>query len=285
MQELQAAGVPLESEREPPHAYWSVPDGWFPGGALLSGDELRDVVRHLFRAPRTATRNRLLRKLLKAAPSASESGLPPVLSTALDAEGARWIDFIEDSITQRFALLLEYLPARGAVTDRVVSAQRLVLGERPRFIAWCHRDLKLKWWRADRVVSASRAADRTYIARDDAEVEVFVGTSIDHFRDEAPHAHVFIVDDSEAAWVRSNLPQCSARFEELPDGLRIVVQGSGVGALARFVVGLGGAAVCESDALREAVRQLAESALRRCQGHEAGDSPPIDRVDGAQPRW
>ena len=36
LNELRAAGVPLEDDEDRPHVYWSVPKRWFPGGAAPS---------------------------------------------------------------------------------------------------------------------------------------------------------------------------------------------------------------------------------------------------------
>jgi predicted ArsR family transcriptional regulator len=51
--ELEAAGVPLEREEEPPSVWWSVPRGWFPGGAFVAASEARQIARRSLGARRT----------------------------------------------------------------------------------------------------------------------------------------------------------------------------------------------------------------------------------------
>lgn len=261
MMELKEEGFPLHQDQEPPHVYWSVPSNWIPGGVMLGAEESREVVRHLLRAPPSAARDQILRRLTQAAPG----GPTAAGSTQVETTAPRWTDLLEDAAQKGIVLLFAYRSVRGAVEDRVVSVQRVVFGEVLRVVGWCHRDAKLKWWRAERIVGATALSERTFVRRPGEEVDAWVAESVSHYRDGERQTHAFVVAAAEAAWVRSNLPQCTSREEELPDGLRIVVEGSGLVPLARFVVGLGGAARCESEALRDAVRELAQEALRRNQ--------------------
>jgi predicted DNA-binding transcriptional regulator YafY len=265
MLELQGAGIPVHRDHEPPNVFWSIPSNWLPGGVILGADDSREVVRHLLRAPRSAARDQILRRLTRASPGSDAAAA----STTVETSASRWADQLEDAAQKGAVLLLSYRSARGAIDDRVVSVQRVVFGEVLRVVGWCHRDAKLKWWRADRIVSAAVVSERAFVRRPGGEVEAWVAESVSHFRDGARQTHAFVVAADEAAWVRSNLPQCTSREEQVPDGLRIVVEGSGLVPLARFVVGLGGAARCESEALRDAVRELAQAALRRNQGDDA----------------
>src|SRR5580700_6801604 len=60
LEELRASGVPLVSEKDHPHVYWSVPKTWFPGGVLFKQEDVPDLVRLFRRLPRSKARDRLL---------------------------------------------------------------------------------------------------------------------------------------------------------------------------------------------------------------------------------
>jgi biotin operon repressor len=68
LQELQASGVHLESEKEHPHVYWSVPKTWFPGGVLFKEDDVAELLRQLRRLPRSKARDRLLAVIVDQLP-------------------------------------------------------------------------------------------------------------------------------------------------------------------------------------------------------------------------
>jgi predicted DNA-binding transcriptional regulator YafY len=50
--ELSESGVPLESEKDHPHVFWSVPKSWYPGGVLLTGEQMAQVLRQLSHLPK-----------------------------------------------------------------------------------------------------------------------------------------------------------------------------------------------------------------------------------------
>ena len=60
LEELSASGVPLESEKEHPHVYWSMPKTWYPGGILFKQDDVPELLRQLRHLPRGKSRDRLL---------------------------------------------------------------------------------------------------------------------------------------------------------------------------------------------------------------------------------
>jgi hypothetical protein len=41
--ELQAQGLPLEREEDPPDVWWSMAPHWFPGAVVFSGDEIGEL--------------------------------------------------------------------------------------------------------------------------------------------------------------------------------------------------------------------------------------------------
>src|SRR5580700_9935451 len=68
LQELQAGGVRLESEKDHPHVYWSVPKTWYPGGVLFKQDDVTELLRQLRRLPRSKARERLLAVIVDQVP-------------------------------------------------------------------------------------------------------------------------------------------------------------------------------------------------------------------------
>ena len=51
---------PLTRDEDPPHVYWNVPKGWFPGGVLLEPDAVAFLLRVLVRVPPSRERAVLL---------------------------------------------------------------------------------------------------------------------------------------------------------------------------------------------------------------------------------
>ena len=88
-----------------------------------------------------------------------------------------------------------------------------------------------------------------------------------------PVACSFFVRTPESAWVANNLLE-GMHVESFADGIRVEIETSAVLRLARFVVGLGGAAHAETPALGEAVAELARGALQALQ-------PAVESTEGA----
>src|SRR3954468_2117222 len=81
LNELSASGFPLEREDDHPHVFWSVPKGWFPGAVLFDSASVPELLRQLSHLPRSAARDRLIRRILEAAPRPSIA--PPSVSVVL----------------------------------------------------------------------------------------------------------------------------------------------------------------------------------------------------------
>lgn len=259
--ELQSAGMPLESESEPPHVYWSVPKKWLPGGVQLDPDEVRELLRLLARLPRSTARERVANRVLKAVPRMTRR--PPAVVTAeLDVDEERWLSMVEDAASRGEVLRCRYLSAsRGIVEWRALSPHRVSIGPPARFVATCHRDGRLKWFRVDRVLSARLEGTADARRADDEALASLLATSIGGFHgDLAPQELSFFVREPESRWVQSNLP-APLTHESAPDGIRVTARTTAVVQVARFVVGLGGAATAESEELRAVVRDLLHEAL------------------------
>lgn len=264
LERMPAEGIPLEQEYDHPHVYWSVPSGWVPGGVVLAQGEAQDLLRLLVRQPRTRSRDAFLRRLVAAAPTAGAlAGLEStVVSGPADPDVERLQAVVEDAMARKVAVRLRYCSTRaGVLESRHVSLVREVVRERPSFIARCHRDDLLKWWRFDRAADAILDPDEPFRPTPDAEVEAFLAGSIGGFHSgAAPIRCALRIRSPESRWVQNNLP-CPMRLTREPDGIRLELETSGLQTLARWVVGLGAAATAETAELQDAVRALAEGAL------------------------
>lgn len=262
--ELQEAGIPLEREDDPPHVYWSVPKkGFLPGTVRLEPAEAHDLMRLLTRLPKSAVRGRLLERVLEGyvgqRPAPKESVVVPLEVAAAEET---WLASVEDAAARGEVLEMRYLSAsRGAMETRQVSPQRVVVDTHTRFMAVCHKSDSLKWFRVDRITNARLCGTSEARTADPAEVDLAIATSVNGFRtaDEATDV-AFFVRDPEARWVSGNLPSPLVA-EPAAGGIRVTGRTAAVVQVARFVVGLGRAATCESPELRAVVRDLAEGAL------------------------
>ena len=105
LQELSAHGVPLTREEDPPQVYWSVPPGWLPGAIALPASDVLELLRHLTRLPQSAARERLLQRVLAAAPR--RDGLPAgdaVVAPSLTEAEEAYLAVAEDSALRRIPL-------------------------------------------------------------------------------------------------------------------------------------------------------------------------------------
>lgn len=256
---LETGGLPLTRDEDHPHVYWSVPQNWFPGGVVFDGEDLALLLRHLARAPRSEERDRLITSAARSL-TAGTAGLD--LSEIIEpADEAEHLSTIEDSARKQTTLHCQYYSAKGRVAWRHISVQRILLGPHARFVGVCHRSGQLKWFRADSVLDARLDQDVPFQTADATAIEAFLSASLDGFADSGtPTTHAFVVRNPEAGWVAKNLLK-GMETEEVTDGLRVTAHTTALPILARFVVGLGDAARCESPILAEEVRNLAEGAL------------------------
>lgn len=265
----------LESEKDHPHVYWSVPKNWFPGGVMFSRDQLPDLMRLVLRSPsgkaRTAVLEAILRHLPKDAATSelTEAVVPPEGSQSEDAH----LSTVEDSAARKVTLRFRYYTAsRGDFSTRYASVHRVVPGHPARFIATCHRANALRWFRVEHMTSAELDANQPYRNATKAAVDKFLRASLDGFNagGEAT-THSFVVRPPEARWVPANLLP-AMRSEPLSDGrIRVTVETNAIHLVARFVVGLGAAATAETPELAAAVVELARGALA---SHAPAGAPP-----------
>ncbi len=265
--ELEALGMGIEKDADPPHVYWSVPKGWLPGALALTKEQVGEALRLLSRLPRTRRRDALLGMLARAVPAPER----PVRDPADQAQRDELLSQVEDAARSLAVLHFRYRSASsGADRLRRASVHRVVHGPRARFVAFCHEKQALRWFRVDRVQSARiDPAARFHEVEPDA-VDAFVAGSVDGFHRGEPVACSFVLLRRDMAWVQDTLP-VSMRVESTAEGLRFEAITAGVEPLARFVVGLGDGARVETPELALRVKELALGAL----GQEPARARPL----------
>jgi predicted DNA-binding transcriptional regulator YafY len=263
LNELSASGFPLERDDDHPHVWWSVPKDWFPGAVLFDSESVPELLRQLSRLPRSKVRDRLIERILKAAPRPSIAPpAPPAVLTPQPTESEEaYLPLAEDSANRKICLKFNYFTmSRGAVEWRHASVQSVVIGPPARLVAVCHRDGALKWFRLDNVLAAHLDSAEPYRAADQARLSTMLRESVDGFHRGGAVRCAYFVREPESRWVERNLPG-PMTVEVAPDGLRFSTTTAGVLRLARHVVGLGAAARAETPELALLVAELAQGAL------------------------
>lgn len=255
---LADAGVPLEREEEHPHVLWTVPNGWFPGGAVLTEEQLEALARLVAREPETAERERLLRALLKR--------LDVALQPSDERLGVSHADLcvFEDAACLRASLSMRYFSAsRGDNATRHVSVHRVRYAPRPSIVATCHRDRTLKWFRLDRASSPRLDADEPYLDAASDHVQEFIRTSFEGFRSSQRDAVTvrFRARWPDARWFVRDLEADADVQHTTQDFVLVEVRTAAIEALARRLVGLGDLITAETEELRQAIVTLAKGAL------------------------
>jgi predicted DNA-binding transcriptional regulator YafY len=255
--------VPLTSCTSHPDVFWELPRDWHPAGVLLDGRAVGDLVRILARAPKSADRDLLIALLLRRHPSAPT--VSAIAATELESEEQQFLPIVEDAAARRRVLRMKYFSARRGETDwRDVSVARIYPSAPPRFVAFCHRARELRLFRVSNIASAHVGTSEEFIASDPRSLDKRERGHVDGWCDDGEQDGelVFFVAAPHDRWVRRNL-RPGMRSESVDGGLRVVAPPSGLVAVARFVVGLGGAARSETPSLDAAVRALAEGALAK----------------------
>ncbi len=264
--ELEEAGVPFSHDDDMVgghhHVVWSVPKEWFPGGVTFIDRDTPDLLRVLRTSSDKKTRERLLAHLLKTASKAPMVRQEAVITPEASADEA-YLPLVMDAVDQGCALYFKYFSASGGDMQwRHASVQRVLSGPPARLLAVCHRSDTLKWFRVDAILSASLDRGTAYRTAEDSKVEAMLRASVGGFAQGEAIACAFVVKDPEHKWVAKNLP-CKMAPTPLPngEGVRFEAVTAGLLPIARFVVGLGGAARVETPELKMFVDDLARGAL------------------------
>lgn len=251
---------PLTSVKDHPDVFWEMAPSWHPAGILLRREDAAALVRVLARSPRGHERELLLKRLLERQPKVPS---PSRIEVArLSVEEDELLSIVEDAATKRIVLKMKYFSQRsGDSRERHASIARVLPGPPSRFLAVCHRSEELRYFRVSNLARATLDASEVFREANEREVEKRLRESVDGWFEPAEGEVSFVVRSPDSRWVGRNLVS-GMRAESLEDGgIRVIASGSGLARAARFVVGLGAAAQCESAALGEAVRVLAMGAL------------------------
>ncbi len=257
LEELRASGVPLENEKDHPHVFWSVPKNWFPGGVLVTREQVAELFRLLARLPRSRGRDDLIASLRTGRP------LPDTVDAGeATSREEQFLSVIEDAAAEKTVLRFRYYSAsRGSEDVRHASVHRLTPGPRASFLATCHRSGALKQFRVESVSEARPDPSQSFRSVSVAELDAHERASLDGFRHErAPSTEAFFVSDPDARWVARNLLE-GMESVAVPGGIRVTVETSALPVLARFVVGLGSSAKPLTEGLAREVVRLATGAL------------------------
>jgi predicted DNA-binding transcriptional regulator YafY len=265
---LLQSGMPLDKEEEHPHVYWSVPPHWFPGGVIFDMDDWQVLVHAVLRIADPVRQQKLLTRLLSGRRSVAlaATGVErlklAVTAAPLASEEHEKVLLIEQSVLEGVPLAIHYYSAnRGQLSWRVISPQRVFTEPHGRVSAYCHVNHALRWFRIDNIQQVRLERNETRKDVPLAELDAFLASSVDGYNDGTDEPLRFQVRSPECAWVRGNLLAGMAIEQDAHgDGITIVAHGAAL-VVARYVVGLGGAARAESASLKGLVKQLAEAAI------------------------
>lgn len=254
-------GWPLKDTRTPGDRTWEVPVGWGPGGVLVPDALVPDLVRLLARVPRTKAHERIAQRVCLGAPT-----LDAVVRWDADPEEEEKLPLLFEAATKRVPLEMRYRGAgRGKEEDRVASVQRILPGARTRFLAMCHKALDLRMFRVNRIVSARLAPEKGFLTTDPARIDRKIAESLGGMHEGGPAQDLwFFVRDPDARWVEDSLLP-GMKAERTVGGIRVSIRTSAPTIVARFVAGLGKAAVPEAEALERIVSEIAGGALAGCE--------------------
>jgi hypothetical protein len=138
--ELQSAGMPLEKCDEPPNVYWRLPRSWLPEAVQLDATEVGELLRLLARLPNSATRNRLVDRVVQGRPRSSvQPGV--VVAPAQDQQEEQWLSFVEDAARRERPRLMPCWSTHRQGSSPLATARARSSGSA--WIACMARDLRV----------------------------------------------------------------------------------------------------------------------------------------------
>jgi len=241
-----------------------------PSGVLFAQDQMPALLRVLARSPRTRERDALLAHAARSGRAPAEGQPPQVDTLSFTDIEQTWLTMVEEAAERGIALGIRYYSTGEGKTDwRYVSVQRVLVGPPSRFVAICHRSRTLKTFRVENISLGRLDPETAYRRHDESKVVAYIKESVDGYRGEGEAVEcAFVVREPEARWVRLNLlPGMSIDpDDEVTAGVRIRCSTPGVLRVARFVVGLGGAARVETPELAACATDIAKGALEGVTG-------------------
>lgn len=264
--DLQDAGLRLDrDDRDRPQVYWSVPKNWFPGAVAFRGEQLRELVRLLQLAPTSERREQLLDHITSTATGINWPRSNSVQTRALNTAEEAGLAALQRAAGTRESVRVRYYTlSRGEMAWRFLSVHRLLV-DQGRFVATCHRDNRLKWFRLDGVIAVESATVEPFRNVADEELRCLLDESVDGYHSGTPAVLcVFRVRNHDARWVKGQLPLPADIQEDLCE-TTFTARTAGLLPLARFLVGLGSAVRVDTPELRALIVELAQGALSATQ--------------------
>jgi hypothetical protein len=263
LKELESSQMRLERFEEGPNeVHWSVPRDWQPGGVYLRDEQMELLVYAVAQLPKTELRDAVLERaaLSRILDAEVVARLQEVVLTPV-AKVEATLQVLFKAATTRRALHCHYHTAwSGRRRWRHLSVHRILPGPRSRVLAACHESGRLKWFRVSSMLEAVIDPEVAFMSFSPEEVEATLAASMGGFHRDGPiHELTFLVVGSSVEWVRNNL-LAEMEAEDVPEGLRVRARTAAVDAVARYVIGLGGAARPEHPELARAVLTIAEAA-------------------------
>jgi predicted DNA-binding transcriptional regulator YafY len=289
LEELQESGIPLVSEKGHPHVYWRMPKDWYPGGVLFKAEHVPTLLRQLSHLPGGKVRDRLLRIVIDQLPARGKLlTAAPVVSRRRTEQEEEHMPVVEESAARKLPLFMKYFTASrgGRQSDRHVSVHVVDIGPPARFIATCHKNGDLRWFRVEGIARARVDETQKFRECDPTELDAFRAASLDGFKGAGPAvACSFFVREPECVWIANNLLE-GMHAESLHGGIRVSLETSAIIPLARFVVRFGDAIQPETPALAQAIAELARGALEQAEAtlHRAENLSASDDLDDAPAR-
>jgi predicted DNA-binding transcriptional regulator YafY len=264
LENMELAGVPLERQVDHPHVYWSVPDGWTPAGVYFPLEEVPALIHQVMRMPSGEGRRLLMERIVRAAPKSTPDGaaMERVRTPAVSEQEETHLLRLMEALEKRRTVRLRY---RNSKLGEVVAAvQWIEAGPLAHFVVLYRGDERPKWLRVERVEGLRFDDTIRWWPMESEALHDLVARSINGYAAEKPVRCVFRVMGDDARWVRDSLPGADREryaVTTIDGGIRVETQTAAVLPLARFVVGLGRSARCQTPELAGLVRELAEGAL------------------------
>jgi predicted DNA-binding transcriptional regulator YafY len=263
MEELEAAGVPLESERDHPHVYWSVPSSWLPDGVNLPRELLVDLLRRLARATTTTEHDRLLTHLVSASPALREMVTRVQAAHVSDGVGfsSTVMAALEDAWDSH-AVVLMYRKSRRAPMEPRVCSPACFVDRHQHLLARCHTTGLPRRFRLDRIVQVHAAPGEDYRPLSDDEVQAQLKGAVDGFRAPGDLQSVrfrLVGAAQEVAWMLEYLPE-DLEVEDLEHGFLVHGQTGALDKLAAKLVSFGAVVRYDDEGLREAAQRVVDAA-------------------------
>jgi predicted DNA-binding transcriptional regulator YafY len=267
MEELEAAGVPLESEKDHPHVYWSVPKSWLPHGVTLPRELLVDMLRRVARTAMPALpgeHDRLLAHLVLATPELREMVTRVQAAHVADGTGfsSSVLAALEDACDSHAVVLMYRKSRKAPLESRMCSPARFV-DRHQHLLVRCHVTGLPRRFRLNRIEQVHTLPDEPYRPLTDDEVREQLAGAVDGFRAPGDLVDVrFRLMGSPAAvgWMLEDLPE-DLNVEDLEQGFLIHGQTGALQKLAAKLVTWGDVVRYDDEGLRAAAERVVAAAV------------------------